>query len=222
MMHNTVVIKSNRAGMTVILDPDVPFEQLLFDVGKKFGDNAKFWGSVQLTLTLEGRELTAQEEFAIINQITENSSVEIICLVDTDANRMERCEKALNEKLMELSCQTGQFFKGNLQSGETLESEASIIVIGDVGKGAKVLAKGNVIVLGKLSGTVCAGVAGNGDALITALEMAPAQLRIGDCTAGLDGRGKRLGRGPMKAFLEGNKVIIKPMKKSVEIFRKLR
>lgn len=221
-MHNTVVIKSNRAGMTVILDPDVPFEQLLFDVGKKFGDNAKFWGSVQLTLTLEGRELTAQEEFAIINQITENSSVEIICLVDTDANRMERCEKALNEKLMELSCQTGQFFKGNLQSGETLESEASIIVIGDVGKGAKVLAKGNVIVLGKLSGTVCAGVAGNGDALITALEMAPAQLRIGDCTAGLDGRGKRLGRGPMKAFLEGNKVIIKPMKKSVEIFRKLR
>lgn len=221
-MHNTVVIKSNRAGMTVILDPDVPFEQLLFDVGKKFGDNAKFWGSVQLTLTLEGRELTAQEEFAIINQITENSSVEIICLVDTDVNRMERCEKALNEKLMELSCQTGQFFKGNLQSGETLESEASIIIIGDVGKGAKVLAKGNVIVLGKLAGTVCAGVAGNRDALITALEMAPAQLRIGDCTAGLDGRGKRLGRGPMKAFLEGNKVIIKPMKKSVEIFRKLR
>lgn len=221
-MHNTVVIKSNRAGMTVILDPDVPFEQLLFDVGKKFGDNAKFWGSVQLTLTLEGRELTAQEEFAIINQITENSSVEIICLVDTDVNRMERCEKALNEKLMELSCQTGQFFKGNLQSGETLESEASIIIIGDVGKGAKVLAKGNVIVLGKLAGTVCAGVAGNRDALITALEMAPAQLRIGDCTAGLDGRGKRLGRGPMKAFLEGNKVMIKPMKKSVEIFRKLR
>lgn len=221
-MHNTVVIKSNRAGMTVILDPDVPFEQLLFDVGKKFGDNAKFWGSVQLTLTLEGRELTAQEEFAIINQITENSSVEIICLVDTDVNRMERCEKALNEKLMELSCQTGQFFKGNLQSGETLESEASIIIIGDVGKGAKVLAKGNVIVLGKLAGTVCAGVAGNKDALITALEMAPAQLRIGDCTAGLDGRGKRLGRGPMKAFLEGNKVMIKPMKKSVEIFRKLR
>lgn len=221
-MHNTVVIKSNRAGMTVILDPDVPFEQLLFDVGKKFGDNAKFWGSVQLTLTLEGRELTAQEEFAIINQITENSSVEIICLVDTDVNRMERCEKALNEKLMELSCQTGQFFKGNLQSGETLESEASIIIIGDVGKGAKVLAKGNVIVLGKLAGIVCAGVAGNKDALITALEMAPAQLRIGDCTAGLDGRGKRLGRGPMKAFLEGNKVMIKPMKKSVEIFRKLR
>ncbi len=221
-MHNTVVIKSNRAGMTVILDPDIPFPQLLSDIGKKFGDNSKFWGSVQMTLTLEGRQLTSDEEFAIINQITNHSNVEIICIVDTDAKRLERCEKALNEKLMELSCQTGQFFKGNLQNGETLESEASIVIIGDVCKGAKVLAKGNVIVLGKLTGTVCAGVAGNKDALITALEMAPLQLRIADCSSGLDGRCKRLGRGPMKAYLENNKVIIKPMKKSMEIFQKLR
>jgi len=56
----------------------------------------------------------------------------------------------------------------------------------------------------------------------TALEMAPSQLRIADYTSGLDGRGRRLGRGPMKAYLENNKVLIKPMKKSVEIFRKLR
>ena len=221
-MHDTVVIKSNKAGMTVILDPDIPFSELLSDVGKKFGDNAKFWGAVQMTLTLEGREMTSEEEFAVVNQITENSSVEIICLIDRDAKRIQRCERALNEKLMELSCQTGQFFKGNLQNGETLESEASIVIIGDVCRGAKVLAKGNVIVLGRLSGTVCAGVAGNKDALIIALDMAPAQLRIADCSGSLDGRGKRLGRGPMKAFLENSKVIIKPMKKSVEIFGKLR
>ena len=208
-MHNTVVIKSNKAGMTVYLEPEVPFQTLLADIGRKFGDNTKFWGSAQMTLTLEGRKLTAEEEFAVVNQIMENSNLEIVCLVDTDANRIERCEKALNEKLMELSCQTGQFFKGNLQDGETLESEASII------------AKGNVIVLGALKGTVCAGVAGNEAAVIVALTMAPTQLRIADCTSRLDGRGKKLGRGPMTASLDENKVSIKPMKKSVEIFRKL-
>lgn len=220
-MHNTVVIKSNKAGMTVYLDPEVPFDELLTDIGKKFGDTTKFWGSAQMVLTLEGRALTPEEEFLVVNRITENSNLEIICLVDTDANRIERCEKVLNEKLMELSCQTGQFFKGDLLEGETLESEASIIVIGNVEKGARVMAKGNVIVLGRLSGTVCAGVAGNGSAVIVALTMAPKQLRIADCTSGLDGRGKKLGRGPMTASLEGNKVSIKPMKKSVEIFRKL-
>ena len=44
MMHNTVVIKSNKAGMTVYLEPEVPFQTLLADIGRKFGDNTKFWG----------------------------------------------------------------------------------------------------------------------------------------------------------------------------------
>ena len=38
MMHNTVVIKSNKAGMTVYLEPEVPFQTLLADIGRKFGD----------------------------------------------------------------------------------------------------------------------------------------------------------------------------------------
>ena len=83
---------------------------------------------------------------------------------------------------MELSSQTGQFYKGSLQKGDVLESEASIVIIGDVCHGARVIAKGNVIVLGVLNGTVHAGAAG-GNAVIVAFDMAPTQLRIADyCT----------------------------------------
>ena len=148
-MSSTVVIKSNKSGMSVFLDPNIPLEQLLEDVARKFRESAKFWGSVQMTLTLEGRDLTPEEEFQIVNVITEHSQIEILCLLDKDANRIKECEKALNEKLMELSSTTGQFFRGNLREGESLESESSIVIIGDVGKGAKVTAKGNVIVLGR-------------------------------------------------------------------------
>ena len=56
-----------------------------------------------MALLLEGRELTAEEEFRIVNTITENSGIEVLCLIDNDLNRIERCEKALNQKLMELS-----------------------------------------------------------------------------------------------------------------------
>ena len=59
-MKNSVVIKSNRSGMTVILDPELPFEQLLQDVAVKFGESAKFWGSVQMALTLAGRDLSPE------------------------------------------------------------------------------------------------------------------------------------------------------------------
>lgn len=36
-MQSSVVIKGSKAGMTVILNPDVPFEQLIEDIGKNSG-----------------------------------------------------------------------------------------------------------------------------------------------------------------------------------------
>ncbi|MEG0687615.1 MAG: septum site-determining protein MinC [Hungatella sp.] len=213
-MKNAVLIKGNKSGMTVFLDPDISFEQLLNAISIKFTESAKFWGSVQMTLTLEGRALTPQEEFQIINMITEHSQIEILCLIDRDANRMRECEKALNEKLMELSSTTGQFYRGNLRAGETLESETSIVIIGDICHGAKVTAKGNVIVLGELNGTVIAGVAGNEDTVIVAFEMAPVQLRISDYSTRFQEKGKRLGKGPMMACIENNTICLKTIKKS--------
>ena len=201
-MRNAVVIKSSKAGMTVILDPELPFGELLDAIGKKFSESARFWGSVQMTLTLEGRDLTAAQEFAIVDTITKNSQIEVLCLLDTDAERIERCEKALNDKLMELNSQTGQFYRGTLKRGDCLESEASIVIIGNVDHGARVTAKGNVIVLGELKGTVTAGVSGNPQAVVMALDMAPLQIRIGDMSSRFNERNKRLGRGPMIALAE--------------------
>lgn len=212
-MHSAVVIKSSKAGMTVILDPEISFPELLAALGKKFRESARFWGSAQMTLTLEGRSLTAREEFEIVNTITRNSQVEILCLLDTDAERIGRCEKALNDKLMELSSRTGQFYRGTLKRGDTLESEASIVIIGDVEHGARVTAKGNVIILGELKGTVTAGLGDNRNAVVLAFEMAPLQIRIGSFTSRPNEKNKRLGRGPMLAAVEEETIQIRPVKK---------
>lgn len=213
-MRNAVVIKSSKAGMTVILDPELPFGELLEAIGKKFSESARFWGSVQMTLTLEGRDLTAAQEFAIVDTITKNSQIEVLCLLDTDAERIERCEKALNDKLMELNSQTGQFYRGTLKRGDCLESEASIVLIGNVDHGARVTAKGNVVVLGELKGTVTAGVSGNPQAIVMALDMAPLQIRIGDLSSRFNERNKRLGRGPMIALVEDGAIVMQSLKKS--------
>lgn len=213
-MRNAVVIKSSKAGMTVILDPELPFGELLEAIGKKFSESARFWGSVQMTLTLEGRDLTAAQDFAIVDTITKNSQIEVLCLLDTDAERIERCEKALNDKLMELNSQTGQFYRGTLKRGDCLESEASIVLIGNVDHGARVTAKGNVVVLGELKGTVTAGVSGNPQAIVMALDMAPLQIRIGDLSSRFNERNKRLGRGPMIALVEDGAIVMRSLKKS--------
>lgn len=213
-MHSSVVIKGSKAGMTVILNPEIPFEILMEDVGKKFRESAKFWGSAQMTLTLEGRALTPGEELQIVDAITANSQLEILCLLDTDADRIARCEKALTERLLELQERTGQFYRGTLRRGDLLESEASMVMIGDVERGARIVARGNVIVLGTLSGSIHAGAAGNENAVIAAMEMAPSQLRIAGVTGAGKERGRRLGRGPMIAALENGALEVHSVRKS--------
>ncbi len=167
-----------------------------------------------MTLTLAGRPLAPEQEFQIANVIMDHSQIEIMCLVDLDSNRIRRCEKALNEKLMELSACTGQFYRGHLHRGESLESEASIVVIGDVEQGARITAKGNVIVLGELKGTVVAGASGNQEAVIVALTMAPYQLRIAEFETEVNEKGRRLGRGPVTASVEDQRVSLTQIKKS--------
>ncbi len=213
-MHNTVVIKGNKSGLTVYLDPAPPFETVLRDVAAKFRESARFWGSVQMALTLEGRAMTPAEEFAVVNTITENSQIEILCLLDRDVNRIQRCEKALNEKLMELNSRTGNFYKGSLRAGESLEAEASVVLIGDVEQGARVTARGNIIVLGELRGSVYAGAAGDPDAVAVALEMAPSLIRISDIQQKFGDKPKRLGKGPMIAGIQDGRIAVKALKKS--------
>ena len=148
----------------------------------------------------------------MVNTITENSQIDVLCLLDTDAQRIERCEKALNEKLMELSAQTGQFYRGTLRRGDTLESESSIVVIGDVEHGARITAKGNVIVLGELKGSVTAGVSGNDQAVVMAFSMMPFQLRIGSCPIPTNEKHRRFGRGPMIACIRDGEIAFRPVK----------
>ena len=214
-MKNSVVIKSNRSGMTVILDPELPFEQLIQDVAVKFGESARFWGSVQMALTLAGRDLSPEEEFELVNVITGNSDIEILCLLDQDLERTRKCEKALNEKLMEISAASGQFYRGTLKEGESIDAETSIVVIGDVEKGARIISKGHVVVIGDLRGSVVAGLSGNSDAVVAAMEMAPSALRIADYEVPCSEKGKRLAKGPVIVSIADGQVSIKSMGKGL-------
>jgi septum site-determining protein MinC len=70
-----------------------------------------------------------------------------------------------------------------LRSGMRIVAPASVIIIGDVNPGAEVVAGGNVIVWGKLRGVVHAGVDGDENAGVYALDLNPMQLRIADYVA---------------------------------------
>ena len=208
-MNNSVVIKGNKYGIVVVMDDTVPFDELKENLLDKFKSAAKFFDKANMAVSFEGRKLSPKEERECLDIISENSDLNIVCVIDNDELREKYFKKAVEDKLEELSSHTGQFYKGTLRSGQMLESDSSLIILGDVNPGAKVIAKGNVIILGALKGNVYAGAGGNEDSFVVALFMAPIQIRIGDTIARSNDsarKNKMLSKDAMIAFVEDGKI----------------
>ena len=77
------------------------------------------------------------------------------------------------------------FIQRTLRSGMCINSEKSVIVLGDVNPGAEIITRQNIIVWGRLRGTAYAGKDGSQENIICALNMAPTLLRIGEIVSEL-------------------------------------
>jgi len=213
-MDNSVIIKGLNNGIIVVLDPNIEFELLKEKVSKKFKDSSKFLGNAQVALSFEGRKLSDEEQLELLQIISEQSELKIICLVTDNPEKEALFKKAIEQASVEHSKTNGQFYKGNLRSGQSLECDTSIVIIGDVNPGASVVSSGNIIVLGALRGTVYAGSNGNTKAFVLALEMSPVQIRIADTIARApDNPDKTSVKEAKIAFLELDNIYIEPVNK---------
>ena len=159
-MNQPVVIKGNKSGLIVHLDDKMEFPELKEKVEEKFASSSDFLGAAQIALSFEGRKLSEEQKYELMECVREHSKLDIVCLIDDDEKKEARFAQSLEEKLTELKSNTGQFYKGTLRSGQVLEFETSIVILGDVNVGAQVVSAGNVVILGKLLGTVYAGASG--------------------------------------------------------------
>lgn len=198
-MTREVIIKSNKYGINLVLDANLPFQELLIRIGEKFKENGSFFKDAQMAISFEGRQLTNQEQLEIVDRIMANCSIRIVSIIDSNKEleevmreRVEAYERMSMEHIapavhpqdsmmQEMNLPpTADFYKGNLRSGQILECASSVTLIGDVNPGARIVSGGNIVVLGSLKGNACAGVSGDDSCFIFALDMNPIQLQIGD------------------------------------------
>ncbi len=99
-----------------------------------------------------------------------------------------------------------------LRSGQRIDSEHAVIVVGDVNPGAEIVAGGDVIVLGSLRGVAHAGAYDEtgGGRTIFALSLQPTQLRIGTTISRGSPEG---GKVPEIARIEGNMIVVEQFMK---------
>lgn len=215
-MKENVVIKGTKSGIILVLNQETDYDTLKQAVAQKFQASAAFLGEVSKAISFQGKSLTDEQKLEIIDIIHENCQLSIVCIMEEDEKVEAAFQHSMEKQVVEQDYNTGQFFKGNLRSGQVLDVETSIIIIGDVKAGAKVISKGNVIILGSLRGNVYAGSAGNVNAFVVALDMNPVQIRIADTIARApDNPEKKQTRETKIAFWDDGNIYIEPLDKDV-------
>lgn len=193
-MSQPVILKSNRYGINLILDDSISFEELKKAVLNKFKESEKFFKNASIAISFEGRTLSREEELELLNLIDQYTSIHVVCVVDQDEVREQLFKNKIDEYYTEVADNTGEFYKGTLRSGQVLKCESSIVIIGDVNPGAKIIARGNIVVIGALKGNAYAGAAGDESCFVTALLMDPVQIKIGNVI------GRSADKGPWEAI----------------------
>ncbi len=222
-MKNSVVMKGTRSGIILVLDKDLDYDELKLDIAEKFRSSAEFLGHAQKAVMFKGRVLTEEQKLEIVDLIHANCDLNVVCIMEENEIVEGSFRRSMEKTIAERDANTGQFFKGSLRSGQVLDVETSIIIIGDVKPGANVISKGNVIILGSLKGNVYAGADGNENAFVVALDMQPVQIRIANSIARspdkqpVKKRSKQV--QPVKetkiAFLDKGNIYIEPLDKDV-------
>ena len=96
-MKNAVIIKSFPNGLSIFLDSELPFSQLLEEIAMKFSESANFFKDASMVLSFEGRVLSDQEERQIVDVISANSRLKIVCIMGKDEETERNFVKALQQ-----------------------------------------------------------------------------------------------------------------------------
>ncbi len=170
-----VTIKGTKDGLNLILDDSCAFRDVINDLDDKLSARhiqQTEGQTVTVTIKVGNRYLTGEQEDTLREIIQTKQNLEVDRI---DSNVISRDEAEEERKRT-----TVKSVARTVRSGQVLEVEGDLLLIGDVNPGGTVMAGGNIFVMGTLRGIAHAGAYGDNDAVITASLLKPSQLRIAD------------------------------------------
>ena len=192
--NNCVVIKIND-------EPN--FEIIKKEIKHKMTQLKKIYKDETVPIRVIGKVLKNKEIEELENIIKDIIDVD----VDFDMPREMGLSNIKRTFDTEISTSETRFYRGSLRSGQKLEDERSIVVLGDVNSGAEVIAADNIVVLGTLRGLAHAGAKGNKEAIIAAGRLDTAQMRISNIVKEFD-RDEETYRKVVYAYVDNDKIIL--------------
>lgn len=202
-MGNCVSINLRKNEIVIKIAEDAEQKKIISELTKKLSDLKKLYKEDKTPIKIVGKVLKNKEIDEIQELIKEKIDVDI----DFDMPKSLGLSSITRTFKQEVAISETKFHRGSLRSGQRLETEGSIVIIGDVNSGAEVIASDNIVVLGNLRGLAHAGAKGNKNAIIAAGKLDAVQLRISNIVKEID-RDEEPVHRQVYVFVEDDKIII--------------
>lgn len=180
MKSDVVVFRGTRDGLQVMLDDDTAFDVIQSELLGRLQSAEHFFRGGDVTLDT-GRRILTEAQILALHEIAGQHRMRIVRIVShPDAPQVAGSGRPHAVAEDDVVTET-RLHRRTLRSGQLVEHDGSVVVLGDVNPGAEVRAGGDVLVLGTVRGVVHAGASGNHDAVVVAFRLMPTQIRIGTC-----------------------------------------
>lgn len=181
-MKNCVSINLKRDEIVIKINEEANQEEIVENLKRKVPELKKLYKDEKTPIKVTGKILKNKEIDEIQNIIKERIDVPIE--FDTPKTLGLHSIKRTFNKKTEIS--ETKYYRGSLRSGQKMETEGSLVILGDVNSGAEIVAGDNIVVLGSLRGLAHAGAKGNKDAIIAAGLLDTVQIRIANIVKEID------------------------------------
>ncbi len=181
-MRSCINVSQKNNLILIKINDQADFELIEKSIKHKVSQLKKIYKEAKIPITITGKVLKNKEMDIIERIISKELDVE----VDFDMPKELGLHNIKKTFEQEVSTSETKFHRGSLRSGQKIEEDGSIVILGDVNAGAQVIAADNIVVLGTLRGLAHAGAKGNKDAIIAAGKLDIVQVRIANIVKELD------------------------------------
>ncbi|WP_246029124.1 septum site-determining protein MinC [Paenibacillus humicus] len=168
-----ITIKGVKDGLIFLFDDQCELSELMEELQFKLEKSHQQLLSgplVHVHVRLGARSLEEEDKERIRSLIRQKGNL-LVQSIESEAAAEEGDEAGK---------QAFKLMTGMIRSGQTVEHDGSLLLLGDVNPGGTVRCTGDIYVLGALRGMAHAGCEGREEAIIAASLLRPTQLRIAD------------------------------------------
>lgn len=181
-MKNCISINLKKNEIIIKISESAEQKDIVNSLRKKLPELKTLYKEEKTPIRVVGKILKNKEIDEIQELIKEKIDVEI----EFDMPKTMGLSSITRTFKQEIAISETEFHRGSLRSGQKIETEGSIVIIGDVNSGAEVIASDNIVVLGNLRGLAHAGAKGNKKAIIAAGNLDAVQIRISNLVREID------------------------------------